>query len=83
MDKRSWSYDFLRSDLRPRIASEKFAVTRGHGVGQQLGTAPIMALFKRTISSVGNKLLDMPIFNGANYYPASKPAKGVNAPWAR
>lgn len=33
--------------------------------------------------SLGNKLLDMPVFNGANNYPASTPAKGVNAPWAR
>lgn len=33
--------------------------------------------------SLGNRLLDMPVSNGANHYPASKPAKGVNAPWAR
>jgi hypothetical protein len=33
--------------------------------------------------SLGNRLLELPDFNGANDYPASKPAKGVNAPWAR
>jgi len=33
--------------------------------------------------SLGNKLLDMPVANGVNDYPASKPANGVNAPWAR
>ncbi len=33
--------------------------------------------------SLGNKLLDMPVANGVNDYPATKPANGVNAPWAR
>jgi len=33
--------------------------------------------------SFGNQLLNMPIANGVNDYPATKPANGVNAPWAR
>jgi hypothetical protein len=34
-------------------------------------------------ASLGNKLLDMGITNGATSYPASKPATGWSAPWAR
>jgi uncharacterized protein RhaS with RHS repeats len=33
--------------------------------------------------SLGNKLLDMGIVNGAQNYPASRPATGWSAPWAR
>lgn len=34
-------------------------------------------------ASLGNKLLDLGITNGVTSYPASKPAKGWSAPWAR
>ncbi len=33
--------------------------------------------------SLGNMLLELPVANGAASYPASKPAKGGSAPWAR
>jgi hypothetical protein len=33
--------------------------------------------------SLGNKLLNLPVANGSNDYPASNPANGVNAPWTR
>ena len=32
---------------------------------------------------LGNRLLDMPIANGANDYPARNPSNGINAPWAK
>lgn len=34
-------------------------------------------------ASLGNKLLDLGITNGVTSHPASKPAKGWSAPWAR
>ena len=33
--------------------------------------------------SLGNRLLDMGIVNGVKEYPASRPAGGWSAPWAR
>jgi RHS repeat-associated protein len=33
--------------------------------------------------SLGNKLIDMGVVNGATSYPASRPANGWSAPWAR
>lgn len=33
--------------------------------------------------SLGNKLLNMGVVNGAQSYPASRPASGWSAPWAR
>ena len=33
--------------------------------------------------SLGNKLIDMGLVNGAKDYPASRPANGWSAPWAK
>ena len=38
---------------------------------------------QKMLVSLGNKLLDMPIFKGAHSYPAGTPSKGRSAPWER